>query len=243
MILTKKHIDILNSYGLNFDGVNRNIPDDFICEIPCSLKRTEVGPHVKFGAFSYMVSGYLCATEVGRYCSIAEDVQIGRQNHPLNWVSTSPHFYIPANQIQPVFPYFKNYLNNNYYQHEATPTKLKYTTIGHDVWIGHGAIVNAGITIGNGAIVAAGSVVTKDVKPYSIVGGNPAKFIRYRISHNLIEPLEETKWWEYSPQQLISFKMHDIENFIFELRNAKLKKREIRSIYLNRFNFNKGVKS
>ena len=241
MILTSDMLEQLTILGLHIDGHLRNITDDLICEIPCSLKATEVHAQVKFGAYSYMVSGYIFATTVGRYCSIAENVQIGRQNHPLDWVSTSPYFYIPSHDIQPVFPSFENQLRMGYYQHGAPATTIQHTIIGHNVWIGHAAILKAGITVGNGSIIAAGSVVTKDVEPYSIVGGNPAKFIRYRISKNLIEPLEKIKWWDYSPKQLERFQMHNIDKFIDAFIDAfnasELEKQSIRVIHLNSFNF------
>jgi acetyltransferase-like isoleucine patch superfamily enzyme len=241
MKLNKTMLDKLTRYGLNIDGNERTIPGNLVCELPVSLKRTEIGPDVKVGAYSYMVSGYLFATEIGRYCSIGEEVQIGRQDHPLDWVSTSPHFYLPGSNIQPVHPYFSNHLRKNYYKHGVPATTLQHTSIGHNVWIGHGAIIKAGVSIGNGAIIASGAVVTKDVLPYSIVGGNPAKFIRYRISEDLIEKLEKTAWWKYSPKQLEIFQMHDIENFIENFNRTKLKENVVNSIHLNLFNF-KGKK-
>lgn len=83
-------------------------------------------------------------------------------------------------------------------QHEA---KIGYSKgdvrIGHDVWIGRDALVLSGVTIGNGAIVAAGSVVTRSVAPYAIVGGNPARFIRFRIDEKFIEPMQQIAWWDW----------------------------------------------
>jgi acetyltransferase-like isoleucine patch superfamily enzyme len=235
--LDKAKLDKLTEFGINFDGINKNIPSDFVGEIPCSLKRTEIGPSVEVGAFSYMVSGYLFATKMGKYCSIGENVQIGRQNHPLDWVSTSPYFYLPSKEIQPVTNIIKNVMRDSYYAHGVPATSMKYTTIGHNVWIGHGAIINAGVTIGNGAIIASGSVVTKDVKPYAIVGGNPAKLIRFRILEEYIEELEKTKWWDYTPKQLEQFSMHDIKKFINDFNQANLEKSNCKRILLANFTF------
>lgn len=81
-------------------------------------------------------------------------------------------------------------------------TDKNLITIGNDVWIGGRAIISRGVTIGDGAIIASGSIVTKDVEPYSIVGGVPAKVIRYRFTDQQIEKLEELQWWDYGPDIL-----------------------------------------
>lgn len=232
----KKELDKLNNIGFNVDGNSKFIPDDLVFEAPSSLKRTEIGPKVEIGAFSYMVSGHIFATKIGRYCSFGEDIQIGRQNHPSTWVSTSPYFYLPSKDIQPLSNNLTELYRDSYYKHGSPATKMQFTIIGHDVWIGHGAIINAGISIGNGAIIAAGAVVTKNVPRYAVVGGNPAKIIKHRIPINLIEKLEETKWWEYSPKQLDEFQMHDIELFINRFKDSnlakiKLTKNNIKDIY------------
>jgi acetyltransferase-like isoleucine patch superfamily enzyme len=139
LFLDKSKLDKLRFYGLDFEGNQRTIPNDFICEIPCSLKQSEIGPKVFFGAFSYMVSGYIFATHVGRYCSIAENVQIGRQNHPTSWLSTSPFTYLSNQQIMPISNTFKSCLHTNPFNHEEPATVMQHTVIGNDVWIGHGA--------------------------------------------------------------------------------------------------------
>jgi len=239
MILDRQKLDILNKYGLSIDGVLRNIPDDLEVEIPSALKRTEIGPHVKIGAFSYMVSGYLFATTLGRYCSIGEEVQIGRQNHPIDWVSTSPFLYLDNREIMPVSDKIAPHLSLQPYQHNEAPTKMRHTTIGNDVWIGHGAIINAGINISDGAIVAAGAVVTKDVPPYAIVGGNPAKIIRYRFDGETIRKLQEIEWWKYTPKQLENFQMHDIKSFIDNLQQNKINSFKALTILIKHFNFDK----
>jgi len=237
MILDKEKLQILTDYGLNIDGNHRNIPDDLVAEVPCSLKRTEIGPQVKVGAYSYMVSGYLFATTLGRYCSIGEEVQIGRQNHPIDWVSTSPFLYLDNREIMPVSDRIAPHLSLQPYQHNEAPTKMRHTTIGNDVWIGHGAIINAGINISDGAIVAAGAVVTKNVPPYAIVGGNPAKIIRYRFNEEIIEKLLTLQWWKYSPKTLEEYQIHDVEKCIKLLESKKLSIEKNKKILLSMFSF------
>ncbi|MEP4309738.1 MAG: antibiotic acetyltransferase, partial [Lentilitoribacter sp.] len=78
-------------------------------------------------------------------------------------------------------------------------TKVKVTTIGNDVWIGHGALIKAGVTIGDGAIIAAHSVVARDVPAYATVAGNPAVIKKFRLPPELITPMVRCKWWEYAP--------------------------------------------
>jgi len=139
--------------------------------------------------------GYDCEVincEIGAFCSIANNVKIGGGIHPMDWVSTSPVFYKGRDSVKAKFS-----------EHERTPA-LK-TIIGHDVWIGQGAIVKQGITIGTGAVIGMGSIVTKNIEPYSIVAGCPAKLIRMRFDDNIISKLSESKWWELDDEQLHKF--------------------------------------
>lgn len=137
------------------------------------------------GRYSYC--GYHCTLihcKIGRFTSIADHVSIGLATHPMEWVSTSPAFYHGRDSIP------KDLASLDY------DPSAPETTIGNDVWIGEGAQVRAGLTIGNGAIIGMGSVVTKDVPPYAIVAGNPARLIRYRFSEELCDRLNRSQWWE-----------------------------------------------
>ncbi len=109
-------------------------------------------------------------TSIGKYCSIGKRCEIGVSSHPTDWLSTSPEFY----DIGTHFPDFEQQFHQEKYD------SYKPTKIGHDVWIGSMCLISGGVSIGIGAIVAGGAVVTKDVAPYSIVGGVPAKEIRRR---------------------------------------------------------------
>ena len=235
--LTKNRIKKLRNYGFDIPDSHSHISSDFRCEIPASIKNTVIGPKVKLGAYSYAVSGYIMAANIGRYCSFGEDIQIGRQNHPIDWLSTSPHFYLPAEQVQDMPPTIKAQSSSGYYPHGKAPTVMKVTNIGHDVWIGHGAYIKPGITVGTGAIVAAMSVVTKDLPPYAIVGGNPAKLIRYRFSKNIIEKLLVSEWWEYTPKSLRQFQLHNVEDLLEGNKIESLKKNEFKELHLATFKF------
>jgi len=147
--------------------------------------------HSVFGKYSY--AGYDCIiinTSIGNYCSIADNVVIGSAQHPMHWVSTSP--------------VFENVIHSGPKKKFATfeVPKSKHTLIGSDVWIGHGAIIKGGINIGTGAVIGAGAVVTKDVEPYAVVGGCPAKILKFRFPNHIIEALLASKWWELSDEEL-----------------------------------------
>ncbi|MBD3764849.1 MAG: CatB-related O-acetyltransferase [Rhodobacterales bacterium] len=192
-----------------------NLPAHTRIEAPASLKWTSFDHSLELGAFSYQVSGYCFAARIGRYCSFGEDVQIGRQNHPLTWVSTSPAFYI-HDRLFGLDDGFEGAEAYHSYRIRAgePPTRAKVTRIGNDVWIGHGAYIGAGVTIGDGAIVAAHAVVTKDVPPYAVVAGNPAVIKKFRVAPTLISPLLRSKWWQYAPWQLAHLNPAQPEKFL-----------------------------
>lgn len=203
--LSKKHIDWLKQHGIGtLHHVGAKLPEDTFLEAPCSLKRMQVQHSLHLGAFSYAVSGYYFGCRIGRYCSIGEEVQIGRHPHPLHWFSTSPFFYSnPINVMDMEWSGVTPYIPHKDFKRQGPPTKVKITHIGHDVWIGHGAFILPGVTIGTGAVVAGEAVVTKDVPPYAVVAGSPARVVRYRFDEPIRYALLESCWWNYAPWQLL----------------------------------------
>ena len=212
MIVNQEVRKKLSLIGFEISGDNRVIPDDFEFEASSGVKLAVVGQKVKLGAYSYIVSGFLCGVEIGRYCSFGGEVQVGRQGHPIDWVSTSPFTYMHSSKVIGVNHFSSGFSES--FKYTKSPTMLKKTTIGNDVWIGQRAMVMPGVKIGTGSIIAAGSVVTKDVEPYSIVGGNPARHIRYRFDDALKEKLLESEWWNYPPETICKFDPSDINAFI-----------------------------
>ncbi|MCF7970364.1 MAG: CatB-related O-acetyltransferase [Methylococcaceae bacterium] len=229
-------LEILKANGLDFYAANRPLADDFSFEPPCSLKFTTVEHGCSMGAFSYIVSGFMCGVSIGRYCSFGEGVQIGRQNHPMDWLSTSPFLYLPGQQILSAAETFNSIFLEQPPQIPKSPTSLRLTVIKNDVWVGHGAIINAGVTIETGAIIAAGSVVTKDVPAYAIMGGNPAQIIRYRFQATIIARLLESQWWQFTPEQIKSWPFYDIEQFIGVINQVRA---DIQAYMPNKVNIQK----
>lgn len=209
--LQKAGIEVL-SRGL---GKGVSLPDHTVIEAPASLKWTNYDHSIELGAFSYQVSGYCFAARIGRYCSFGEEVQIGRQNHPLSWVSTSPAFYI-GDRLFELGDGFAGAAEYHSYKFKSSspPTRAKITTIGNDVWIGHGAYIAAGVTIGDGAVVAAHAVVAKDVPPFAVVAGNPAVIKKWRLDPSLITPMLRSRWWRFAPWQLQHLDPAKPKNFV-----------------------------
>lgn len=166
----------------------------------CRLNRTELGDN------SYVANGArISNAQIGKFCSIGPDTRIGLGKHPIrDYVSTHPAFYSPRNAAGFTFA------NRNKF------TETERVVIGNDVWLGQSVIVCDGVRIGDGACVAAGAVVTRDVEPYTIVGGIPARFIRLRFSEDVIARLLDVRWWD---QDMAWIKEHwelfsDIDAFL-----------------------------
>ena len=145
---------------------------------------------------SYTYLGKNCLVQnssIGKFCSIANDVLIGLGNHPLDLFSTSPLFYRIHNPLK------LELVKDNFDVVEYKPIE-----IGNDVWIGTRSIIMDGVIIGHGAVIAANSVVTKNIPSYAVVGGVPAKVIKYRFDTEKIEELTSSKWWNSSPENIIN---------------------------------------
>lgn len=169
-----------------------NIFADENCEFEkiVSARSNVTFSNCKIGRFSYFNGiNTVENCKMGRYCSISYGVHIGLVSHLCEkLVSTHPFFFIQSDMDDKFSRY--GYADKKYFNNDAL------TEIGNDVWIGANALIKSGLKIGDGAVIGAGSVVTKDVEPYAIVAGVPAKLIRYRFTEQQIRFLLKFKWWE-----------------------------------------------
>jgi len=164
---------------------------------------------VEMGDYSYiMQDGAVWCATIGKFANIAAAVRINATNHPT-WRPTLHHFTYRAAD------YFDGAENDHDFFSWRRENRV---TIGHDVWIGHGATVLPGVTVGDGAVIGAGAVVSRDVAPYTIVGGVPAKLIRERFPKPVAERMQALAWWDWDHDRLFGaledFRHMDAEQFI-----------------------------
>lgn len=220
---TKNYIK--RKFGVVFECGSFKLNDTTTFESPCSVSNAiACEDHVHIGAFT-MISTSIDNREtmyrftVGRYSSIASGCWIAPHEHPTNWLSTSAVLYC-GNVLASRLGF------------EAKPIVTKkhnpeqYVKIGNDVWIGARVFIRGGVTIGDGAIVAAGAVVTKDVPPYAIVGGCPARILKYRFDAETIKDLLDLKWWNYDLADFGEVDWSDIHAAIATMR-AKIVSGEV----------------
>ena len=167
--------------------ISKNVEIGYSCSINSEVV---INNNCRVDNYSYVNSGTkLGYVSIGKFCSIGSDCEIGMQNHPIGFISTSPRTYGP-----------KSIFNNSAHYNEFESLVI----IGNDVWVGSKVIIMQGVIVGDGAIIGAGAIVTKNIEPYSIVAGAPAKEIRKRFSKKEIEFLQNLKWWDKSISDLES---------------------------------------
>ena len=158
-----------------------------------------------YGEPAILTFGEATKLIIGRYCSIADNVKIFLGgNHRLDWVTTFP-FSVDSNWPEAVGI-------------EGHPRSRGDVRIGNDVWLGQGCTIMSGVTIGDGAVVGAGALVTRDIPPYAIVVGVPARIIRHRFAADVIARLRRVAWWDW-PEEVLRPHLplmlsHDIEAFL-----------------------------
>ncbi len=171
------------------------------------------GPGVTLGKYcSLGKDSSIIRATVGNFCAIGQRVAINPYNHPTNWLSTHE------------FQYRDDSYNwdAEYRAVKRLPRpNLDGVAIGNDVWIGHGAVITSGVTVASGAIIGANAVVTRDVPPYAIVGGAPARVLGYRFNENIRERLLAVRWWDLPLSKLSGLPFDDIE-YCLDMFEGKL---------------------
>lgn len=238
-ILIKKRI-LLTSFAGNYIQASKilsnpkdlelkysRISDKDICVFP---NKFIIEPYSAFfsGKSFCSMGCYSCTNSplpdfvvVGRFCSIAKNLSFFGFNHPIDFITTSSITYDPAYSPSHCSLYDNNQKEQKLLRYNNHWLRDASVYIGNDVWIGSDVSIKRGVKISDGAIIAAHAVVCNDVPPYSIVGGVPAKIIRYRFDESIIKGLIDTQWWNYDYNDLMKFSMDNPELFIKEFSLKK----------------------
>ena len=175
------------------EGINTRLMDPYVLH------------HVEVGDYSYLSRGALVAnTTIGKFCSIGPNLCCGQGLHPTGGVSTHPMFFSTSRQ------------NGISLTDKPLFEETKHTHIGNDVYIGANVFILDGVTIGDGAVLGAGAVVTKDIPPYAVAVGVPARVVKYRFDAETVKALEERQWWNDELEELPRVTEHfwDVEGFL-----------------------------
>lgn len=212
-----KDLSSFKKEGVVFGRIT-NIVRSLTFETP--IKTVDVGMlgHEQIGAFSYIGPGSeIKNAKIGRYCSIARNVAISPPEHPVDWVSSHPFQYNGLNWFNEN-ENWENVAGNCVWKGNS-----EITEIGNDVWIGRNVVIRKGVKIGDGAIVAANSFVNKDVEPYSVVGGQPARHLKFRHDCAIRQKLIELKWWDWIVPNPEKLSFDNPELFIKQFNELKEK--------------------
>ncbi|GHU04137.1 hypothetical protein FACS1894205_1850 [Alphaproteobacteria bacterium] len=170
------------------------------------LKQENVGKYTYYGSDLVVFSEN---TKIGAFCSISWGVILGPGSHRMDYLTTSPIAH-------------RNFMGFPFQKPERIVEEVEQgypaVVVGNDVWIGRNAVVMDGVTIGDGAVIGASAVVTKNVPPYAIVGGVPARTIRYRFDEQTIKDLLAARWWELGDEAIASLPFWDVKQALWELK-------------------------
>ncbi|WP_347554152.1 DapH/DapD/GlmU-related protein [Robbsia sp. KACC 23696] len=168
----------------------------------CEILHDTALEYASLGDYSYIGERCLIAdVDIGRFCAIAAHVRIGAPNHPMDRASQHRFTYCPEY-------YFDTASRDTAF---FAARRAARTVIGNDVWIGHGVVVLPGVRVGDGAVLAAGAVINRDVAPYTIVGGVPARVLRDRFAPDIARRLQDIAWWNWS-EEMLNARLDDFQH-------------------------------
>ena len=206
--------------GVQFEVGRLKVDTALQLEPPCVMSSAaDLRGEFSMGAFSAIspsdgIGKFLHNVAIGRYCSIAAGTRISPPEHPVSWLTTNSLSYCTG-----AFRWAARILGRPSPSPHAYD-RVNLVRIGNDVWIGADAFIRGGVTIGDGAIVAAHAVVTKDVPPYAIVGGVPARVIRYRFDEATIRELLALRWWDYDLSAFGPLDWDNVEECISRIKSG-----------------------
>jgi acetyltransferase-like isoleucine patch superfamily enzyme len=196
---------MIRQQGIKLSNSLDSFPSEAVLDVEenTSIGRAKFGfRHLSIGAYSYVRSGceLMNVGRIGRFCSISNGVVLGqdRAGHPLDWVTTHP-FARESREYN---------------------ARIPPACIGHDIWIGRDAVIFEGVKVGTGAVIAMRAVVTKDVPPYAVVAGIPARVIKYRHPPAIIQAMIVSRWWQYASADLCALPIDTPEKFLLAMNDG-----------------------
>ena len=219
--LSSVDLSALDKVGLRLAGLRHTgyLAEGSRIEAPTSVMSVVApGAFLDVGAFCNLSGGSINNVRFGRYCSVANGVVIGPHAHPTDWLTTSRTAYYPQVNGWDALVAGAN-LGKVHARLRPFTEACPNTTVGPDVWIGQGAFIKAGVSIGAGAIIGAHATVLKDVPPYGVVVGIPARVLRLRFPEATVERLLALEWWRYSIYDLFDAPMDSIDAALDVIEN------------------------
>jgi len=199
--------------AIGFPGYPSQVVGTLDCELPVGTAGTAISGFCRIGAFTYLSGGEINGATIGRYCSIGPQIVVNPGQHSWDFLTTHP---IASDRVGGGWVAQYEAYQRIAFTELSKPTRVhkKSPVIGNDVWIGSRVTIMGGVTVGDGAIIGAGAVVTRDVAPFQIVAGNPARPIRMRFEEDVVARIRAAAWWDYDLSLMPVRDFSNIDGFL-----------------------------